>query len=62
MPVTASGDATGTSLGAAMLFGGQAGAAKAGVLLEPLAVDGFDAYAGSWRHALSTGALQQALL
>jgi sugar (pentulose or hexulose) kinase len=48
VPVTASGDATGTSLGAAMLFGGQAGAAKAGVMLEPLAADGFDAYARSW--------------
>ncbi|KFC71181.1 Xylulose kinase [Devosia sp. LC5] len=48
VPVTASGDATGTSLGAAMLFGEQDGAAKPGVLLEPLAVDGFDAYAGSW--------------
>jgi sugar (pentulose or hexulose) kinase len=48
VPVTASGDATGTSLGAAMLFGGQAGTAKAGVMLEPLAADGFDAYARSW--------------
>jgi sugar (pentulose or hexulose) kinase len=48
VPVTASGDATGTSLGAAMLFGGQAGTAKAGTPLAPLVVAGFDDYAKSW--------------
>lgn len=52
VPVTASGDATGTSLGAAMLFGGQTGTAKAGAPLAPLVADGFDAYAKSWLSKL----------
>lgn len=48
VPVRASGDATGTSLGASMLFGGQ-GDVAAGVLASPLDVPGFDRYAARWR-------------
>jgi sugar (pentulose or hexulose) kinase len=49
VPVFASGDATGTSLGAAMLFDPKAGAAHPGAPVEPLAVDGFASYAARWR-------------
>ena len=49
VPVFASGDATGTSLGAAMLFDPKAGAAHPGAAVEPLAVDGFASYAARWR-------------
>ena len=48
--VSASGDATGTSLGASMLFGGDHGAAKAGLAREPLKVEGFEAYCARWRE------------
>ena len=51
VPVSASGDATGTSMGASMLFGG-GHVSKPGVALEPLAVAGFDAYAARWRAEL----------
>jgi sugar (pentulose or hexulose) kinase len=50
VPVSASGDATGTSLGASMLFGGEHGAAKAGVMRQPLDVLGFEAYCARWRE------------
>lgn len=49
VPVSASGDATGTSLGASMLFGGEHVAAKAGTVREPLDVQGFEAYCARWR-------------
>ena len=45
--VTASGDATGTSLGASMLFGGSAGT-SAGVVVPPLDHPGFAGYAQRW--------------
>lgn len=50
VPVSASGDATGTSLGASMLFGGGAGTAEAGMALAPLGIAGFDQYARRWRE------------
>ncbi len=50
VPVFASGDATGTSLGAAMLFDPRAGSAQPGVAVEPLAADSFAAYAARWRE------------
>ena len=49
LPVFASGDATGTSLGAAMLFDPAAAAAQAGAAVEPLAAQGFADYAARWR-------------
>ncbi len=49
--VSASGDATGTSLGASMLFGAGEGHAAAGAPIAPLDVPGFDAYAQRWRNA-----------
>ena len=51
VPVSASGDATGTSLGASMLFGAGEGHATGGTVREPLDVPGFDAYAQNWRDA-----------
>lgn len=52
VPVQASGDATGTSLGASMLFGGGGGSAK-GTPIAPLEHEGFDAYAARWRARLA---------
>ena len=52
VPVLASGDATGTSLGASMLFGGSAGTAG-GMPVAPLDHAGFDAYAERWRSRLA---------
>jgi sugar (pentulose or hexulose) kinase len=49
VPVSASGDATGTSLGASMLFGANDGQATSGVAIAPLDVPGFIAYADRWR-------------
>jgi sugar (pentulose or hexulose) kinase len=49
VPVRASGDATGTSLGASMLFGAGHGHVAAGTAATPLDVAGFDAYAARWR-------------
>src|SRR5690606_7090781 len=43
VPVSASGDATGTSLGASMLFGGTHAAAAPGLVREPLQDAGFEA-------------------
>ncbi len=51
--VRASGDATGTSLGASMLFGAGQGHATAGSAADPLEVAGFDAYAARWREAIA---------
>ena len=50
--VSVSGDATGTSLGASMLFGGAAGSST-GMEVAPLQHDGFYAYAGRWRGRLT---------
>ncbi|MDB5615250.1 MAG: carbohydrate kinase [Devosia sp.] len=50
--VSASGDATGTSLGASMLFGGGEGHAAVGVPVVALDVPGLDAYAQRWRAAI----------
>ncbi|MBU1307290.1 MAG: FGGY-family carbohydrate kinase [Alphaproteobacteria bacterium] len=50
--VSASGDATGTSLGASMLFGGAAGAAG-GTAIAALQHPGFSAYVARWRGRLS---------
>jgi sugar (pentulose or hexulose) kinase len=52
VPVSASGDATGTSLGASMLFGGTRAAAAPGLVREPLVAEGFDAYCTRWRDRL----------
>ncbi|MEO9297894.1 FGGY-family carbohydrate kinase [Devosia alba] len=52
VPVQASGDATGTSLGASMLFGGGGGSAT-GTPIAPLEHEGFDAYAARWRARLA---------
>ncbi|MGV8855295.1 MAG: FGGY-family carbohydrate kinase [Devosia sp.] len=52
VPVLTSGDATGTSLGASMLFGGAAGSA-AGTPAAPLDHAGFNAYANRWRARLA---------
>jgi len=49
-PVHASGDGTGTSLGASLLFGGHAENSGPGAPVAPLSVDGFDAYAARWRQ------------
>lgn len=48
VPVFASGDATGTSLGAAMLFGGGHDGGKAGPAVTPLDAAGFGAYCERW--------------
>lgn len=52
VPVTASADATGTTLGASMLFGGGHRVAKAGATLAPLDATGFDAYRSRWADRL----------
>ncbi|WP_232846705.1 FGGY-family carbohydrate kinase [Devosia beringensis] len=51
VPVLASGDATGTSLGASMLFGGTAGK-PSGVPVAPLDHKGLPAYAARWASRL----------
>ncbi|MGH8815710.1 MAG: FGGY-family carbohydrate kinase [Achromobacter pestifer] len=53
VPVSASGDATGTSLGASMLFGAGEGQASAGMPIAPLDMPGFEAYAQRWGDAIS---------
>jgi len=50
--VSASGDATGTGLGASMLFGEGPGAMAPAVVRAPLDVPGFDDYAWRWREAI----------
>lgn len=52
VPVRISGDATGTSLGAMMLFEGAAHLQAEGEAVAPLAVEGFDAYVSHWRQAV----------
>ncbi|WP_323015123.1 FGGY-family carbohydrate kinase [Devosia sp.] len=49
--VIASGDATGTSLGASLLFGGEGAQPVSGSPVTPLAEPGLDAYAARWRAA-----------
>ena len=49
--VTISADATGTSLGASMLFGLEGSHAAPGTPVSPLDLPGFDAYAQNWRAA-----------
>jgi len=49
--VQVSGDSTGTSLGASMLFGGAATSAPAQTIVA-LADPGFEAYASSWRSRI----------
>lgn len=53
VPVSASGDATGTSMGASMLFGAGEAQVAAGTSLSPLDLAGFDAYAARWRDAIA---------
>ncbi|SMQ61281.1 Sugar (pentulose or hexulose) kinase [Devosia lucknowensis] len=51
VPVHASGDATGTSLGASLLFGGMETRQTSGShAFPPLQVDGLDAYIAQWRR------------
>ncbi|ODT81695.1 MAG: carbohydrate kinase [Pelagibacterium sp. SCN 64-44] len=49
VPVLASGDATGTSLGASLLFGGTLPDTGGSHALEPLQAEGFDPYIAKWR-------------
>ena len=51
VPVHASGDATGTSLGASLLFGGNLAETAGNQALPPLLAEGFDAYVAAWRSA-----------
>jgi len=53
VPVHASGDATGTSLGASLLFGGSIGQTTESHAFSPLTVAGMDAYAARWRQRLT---------
>jgi sugar (pentulose or hexulose) kinase len=53
VPVHASGDATGTSLGASLLFGGSLGEASGSHAFPPLQVEGFDAYVAKWQQQLA---------
>jgi sugar (pentulose or hexulose) kinase len=50
VPVLASGDATGTSLGASLLFGGTIAPTVGSPPFEPLQVDGLDTYVARWRQ------------
>ncbi|MBJ3785195.1 FGGY-family carbohydrate kinase [Devosia sediminis] len=50
VPVFASGDATGTSLGASLLFGGSLAQAAGSHALSPLTASGFDTYVERWRQ------------
>ena len=55
VPVSASADSTGTSLGASMLFGGPKPGSSRGKPIAPLALPQLDAYAATWRErALAT--------
>lgn len=53
VPVFASGDATGTTLGAAMLFEGVQIAPKTPARIEPLGLAGLADYAASWTQRVS---------
>ncbi len=50
VPVRASGDSTGTSLGASLLFGGALPDAGGGKTIAPLQAERFDAYVERWRQ------------
>jgi sugar (pentulose or hexulose) kinase len=50
VPVFASGDATGTSLGASLLFGGSLAETAASHAFSPLHAAGFDTYVAHWRQ------------
>lgn len=50
VPVHASGDATGTSLGASLLFGGTPAQTVGSHALPSLTAEGFDAYVNQWRQ------------
>jgi sugar (pentulose or hexulose) kinase len=52
VPVSASGDTTGTSLGASMLFGGKHAAARPGAVFTPLDTPDFAAYCARWSDRL----------
>ncbi len=54
IPVHASGDATGTSLGASLLFGGGLPETGSGLAFEPLQNVGFDTYVTNWRGRVSS--------
>ncbi len=54
VPVHASGDATGTSLGASLLFGGALPQAGSRIACEPLNMAGFDTYIANWRRRVSS--------
>lgn len=49
VPVLASGDATGTTLGASLLFGGRMRETGGGSAFEPLHTAGLDTYISNWR-------------
>jgi sugar (pentulose or hexulose) kinase len=49
-PVHASGDGTGTSLGASLLFGGQPAHEQHDAEIPPFSHPGFDAYVARWRE------------
>jgi len=52
VPVRLSGDTTGTSLGASMLFGAEEVRSEDILRTTPLDLAGFDAYAGRWQNAI----------
>ena len=52
--VFASGDATGTSLGASLLFGGALPEAEGSHAIAPLQVGGLDAYVERWRQRVAS--------
>ncbi len=54
VPVHASGDATGTSLGASLLFGGALPPTGGRIAFEPLNMPGFDTYIANWRGRVSS--------
>jgi len=53
VPVHASGDSTGTSLGASLLFGGTLPETEGSHAISPLQAAGFDAYVEAWRRRVS---------
>lgn len=52
--VRASGDSTGTSLGASLLFGGRLPDSDSSHAVEPLQAEGLDAYVNQWRQRLAS--------
>lgn len=53
VPVHASGDSTGTSLGASLLFGGTLSDTGGAIAVAPLPVEGFDAYVKNWHSRVN---------